>query len=250
MKKSTPTQPLSDGLNRRNALVLSVALLSWTATSPLLAHDADDADDDHGPRWANVIPPNAHPYGLSYGEWQARWWQWSISIPWSTHPYQSAANAALNQSGPVWFLVGYGDGIPRAVTIPRGKAVFFPVVNVECSNIEPAPFFGADEAGMRAAARLFDRTNMECFIDGLPVRYLERFEGESPLFSFSAPDDNILIGAGPVSGQAVSAGTYVMVPPLSVGQHVIHFKGTQSDPILGPFDYNATYQITVPGGHR
>lgn len=193
-----------------------------------------------------MFPAHSSPYGLSYPEWHAKWWQWSISIPWDTHPYQGAQFAAVNQSGPVWFLVGYTDGLVREITVPRGKAILFPVVNVESSNVEPPPFFGADEAGMRAANSLFVRTDLEASIDGLPVRNLERFEMESPLYSFNAPDGNILIGAGPVSGQSVDAGTYVMVPPLSVGRHVIHFKGTQTDPMFGPVTYDATYHITVP----
>lgn len=106
------------------------------------------------------------------------------------------------------------------------------------------------KGAMRLAVRKFVRSDMECFIDGLPVCHLERFEGESPLFHFSAPDDNILIGAGPVSGNAVSAGTYVMVPPLSVGHHVIRFKGTQTDPVFGSAVFGGTYHITVTGsGH-
>lgn len=248
-----PSLPL---LSRRAFASLGLAVLTCSAIPSVQAHDRDDDDhdnDDHGRRHrcAQVVPPHARPFGLTYGEWQTRWWQWSISIPWSIHPYQSAANAANNQSGPVWFLVGYTDGGVREVTIPRGKAIFFPVVNVECSNVEVGtPFFGANEAEMRAACSKFVRSDMECFIDGKPVCNLERFEGESPLFCFNAPDDNILIGAGPVSGQAVSAGTYVMVPPLSPGHHVIEFKGTQTDPVFGASVYGGVYHITVPRGGR
>lgn len=231
--------PSLNRLSRRAFATFGMAVLTCTLGSSLLAESGEPC--------AHVIPPQARPYGLTYGEWQTRWWQWSMSIPWSIHPYQSAANAARNQSGPVWFLVGYSDGGVREVTIPRGKAIFFPVVNVECSNIEPDPWFGIDEAAMRAACRKFFRKDMECFIDGRPVCNLERFEGESPLFNFTAPDDNILIGAGPVSGQSVSAGTYVMVPPLSVGHHVIEFKGTQGD-ASGSGEYGGIYHITVTHG--
>jgi hypothetical protein len=24
-----------------------------------------------------VLPPQSHPHGLSYGEWQARWYEWA-----------------------------------------------------------------------------------------------------------------------------------------------------------------------------
>ena len=33
-----------------------------------------------------VYPPGSKPYGLSYGEWSARWWQWVLSIPPESNP--------------------------------------------------------------------------------------------------------------------------------------------------------------------
>ena len=29
----------------------------------------------------NVFPINSKPYGLTYDEWTAKWWQWGYSIP-------------------------------------------------------------------------------------------------------------------------------------------------------------------------
>ena len=28
-----------------------------------------------------IFPINSKPFGLTYGEWAARWWQWALSIP-------------------------------------------------------------------------------------------------------------------------------------------------------------------------
>ena len=254
MKQLVPTLSALSRCSRRAFVGLGLALLASATIPSVQAHGGDDDDDNdrrgHHQRSAQVFPPHSRPYGLSYGQWQARWWQWSISIPAATHPYNSADFAAVNQSGPVWFLVGTGDPTPRAITVPRGKSIFFPLANTECSNVEPPPFFGADEAAMRHCNRQFVRTDLECFVDGLPVRNLDRFEGESPLFNFDAPDGNILIGSPAVSGQAVSSGAYVMVPPLSVGHHVIQFKATQTDPVLGTFTLYGIYNITVPNGRR
>src|SRR5262245_20745573 len=48
------------------------------------------------------------PFGLTYGEWTARWWQWAYSIPKYVHPAydDSGKYCAEGQSGPVWFLAG------------------------------------------------------------------------------------------------------------------------------------------------
>ena len=55
---------------------------------------------------AHVFPPNAHPFGASYGEWQARWFEWFIEIPAPVNPFfdETGALCGTNQSGPVWFL--------------------------------------------------------------------------------------------------------------------------------------------------
>jgi hypothetical protein len=64
----------------------------------------------------------------------------------------------------------------------------------------------------------------------------------SPLYNFSGPDPNILFVPGPVSGQSVSDGFWILLAPLSVGEHTIHFGGTftQSD-----FTLDVTYHLTV-----
>jgi hypothetical protein len=80
-----------------------------------------------------VFPPHANPYGNTYGEWSARWWQWTFSIPAATNPLldDSGAHCAEGQSGQVWFLPGsFGETFDRACTVPPGKALFFPMLNV------------------------------------------------------------------------------------------------------------------------
>src|SRR5437899_3561486 len=60
-----------------------------------------------------VHPINSNPYGLSYGEWSAKWWQWVYSMPPQTnlqlsgigqYPQPVTVDCSQNQSGQVWFL--------------------------------------------------------------------------------------------------------------------------------------------------
>src|SRR5437870_11795939 len=64
----------------------------------------------------------------------AQWWQWALAIPNSQSPLldQTGQFAAVNQpKGNIWFLAGNGGGTTvRTVTIPGGKALFFPIANV------------------------------------------------------------------------------------------------------------------------
>src|SRR5215469_14163190 len=64
-----------------------------------------------------VIPPNARPFGMTYGQWSAREWQWALespdipSNPVTTPNHGTPTNPApvdctLGQRGPVWFLSG------------------------------------------------------------------------------------------------------------------------------------------------
>ena len=50
------------------------------------------------------------------------------------------------------FLSGVGGGVTIDLTIPAGTALFFPVINAECSVIEPDPFHGDSEEELRACA--------------------------------------------------------------------------------------------------
>lgn len=71
--------------------------------------------------------------GKTYAEWSAKWWQWVFSIP-APNPQlaQGALDCSVNQSGAVWFLAGSPTGsesFERSCTVPRGKSLFFPVLN-------------------------------------------------------------------------------------------------------------------------
>src|SRR5205823_8952020 len=110
-----------------------------------------------------IAPPNSHPFGLSYGEWSARWWQWAFSLPVDHHPLYDTADCSAGQSGKVWFLgasfaptvTGSGQVVAiatRHCTVPTGTALFFPILNAEASTAERN---GTTEAELRAAAQSF-----------------------------------------------------------------------------------------------
>ena len=90
-----------------------------------------------------VIPPNAKAYGMTYGEWSAKWWQWAFSLPVDQNPFfdegGNCTNGANGQFGPVWFLTGVINVSGTAVrdcTVPAGKALFFPIINAEDATLE------------------------------------------------------------------------------------------------------------------
>jgi len=85
-----------------------------------------------------VIPPQAKAHGMTYGEWSAKWWQWAVSLPLDHNPLADTADCSTGQLGSVWFLGGsfVSSTEERDCTVPPGKALFFPIINVECSTLE------------------------------------------------------------------------------------------------------------------
>src|SRR5215212_1956031 len=101
-----------------------------------------------------VLPPDAEVAGLSLAEWETRWWQWFESLPEASNPSldKTGERCSYGQSGPVFFLASAPASVERTCTVPRGATLLVPVIDAECSTVEPPPFFARDEAELRACA--------------------------------------------------------------------------------------------------
>ena len=195
-----------------------------------------------------VFPPHSVAYGMTYGEWSARWWQWAVSMPVDHNPLADTADCSTGQLGPVWFLGGSFAVAPpigpRKCNVPPGKALFFPIVNVDCSSLEFGDFYGGTPEERRACAKgIIDGTtvggpitDLATEIDGVSLGDLTIYRAPSPDFHFVAPDNNLL-GVPGGSGEMAADGYYLLLAPLPPGQHTIHFKGTF-------FLWNATVEET------
>ncbi len=219
-----------------------------------------------------IFDTNSTPFGLTYGDWTAIWWQWAYSIPKNINPaYDDTGKYCTeNQNGPVWFFPGtYGKPVVRQCTIPEGKAILFPILNSECSFAEFPKLKTIEE--LHTCAKTFQDqvTQLEASVDGvsIPESELKRYRIQSPPFNFTLPQDNILGLPSNTTTRAVADGNWVFLQPLSVGEHEINFKGGTSDfhptstyanATVAPtvinnsnfafptgWDYETTYRITV-----
>lgn len=231
--------------HRFTATISLIAVAVTLSASAVLAGGGKKVDGTGGgagnPR---IAPPHSHAYGASYGEWAARWWQWALSIPADNHPFLGG-DVLQGQTGHVVFLVGIFGGAEISLTIPPGTPLFFPIVNSECSTIEPDPFHGDNEAELRACAKGFiDHTSgLAAEIDGVAVENLSAYRHQSPVFTIAPlPENNIFGLPAGSTGLSVDDGYYLMVHPLSVGEHTIHFTGTFDD--FGA-TIETTYHISV-----
>lgn len=200
----------------------------------------------------NVAPVDALVYQHSYQDWVAQFSLWAFTLPPENHPFfdETGISIAVGQSGPVWFLVGaFNESglVVRNCEIPHGTALFIPVIDTQCFNFD---VFGeplSESALADCAKDIIDLvTNVSLTIDGRPIS-VSQFRVSSGLVDLSLSDNNIF-GLPAGHGSLVSDGYYVILEPLNVGKHTIHFTGTFSD--IG-WGQDVTYNVTVsPHKHR
>ena len=175
-----------------------------------------------------VFSSDSEPYGLTYGEWTAKWWQWGYSIPKNISPaYDDTGKyCAQKQSGLVWFLTGtYGHPVNRICNIPAGKAILFPVLNSECSFAEFPNLKTLAELRICAKTIQNQVTTLNATVDGVAIPNLQKYRIQSPPFNFTLPQNNILGLPANVTTQAMADGNWVFLKPLSPGSHKITFRG-------------------------
>jgi hypothetical protein len=229
------------------ALILGISI----AAGPALAQNLGNP---------GVLPPNSNAFGKSYAEWSAAWWQWLLSIPEAVNPnlLTGAVDCAEGQAGKVWFLGGAFPGVPgapvppihRSCTIPNGKALFFSPLNVLDGELAPSPVSDCNPGkcninDLRAlAAATVDNQEPQATIDGVSVKNLaDQYRVASPVFSAHLPDGAIFSALPPRISEGeheplVSDGYWLLLTPLSLGTHHIHFNSSASDPGI-------TYTLTV-----
>ena len=191
-----------------------------------------------------TFPPHSRPYGLGYADWSIRWWQRLYSITRENNPAidDSGKNCSQMQHGPVWFLAGTVESstVVRVCSIPIGKATLFPIINSERSTAE---LQGATDLQLSECVvnDIDQTTNLDATIDGFRIQDFNRYRILTPPFNVAICENNFL-GQKPGSARMVSDGFWILLKPMSVGQHMIHFSGM--DPTL---KLDVTYRVTVRG---
>jgi hypothetical protein len=201
----------------------------------------------------NPLPSNSNAYGKGYAELSADWLEWLLAIPNGSNPLldPDGAFAAVGQSGKVWFLVGTAGGpASRAVTVPVGTALFFPIVNyfwVNAPEYGDVPWSADQESDVRnlLAAYVDTAHDVVLEIDGRTVPNVGGLRLSGSVGECTLPNDNLFgVPFDPVPHECVADGYWVLLPPLSVGNHTIHFAGGFA---ADGFSLEVTYQVTVRG---
>lgn len=204
-----------------------------------------------------VMPINSHAFGKSYGVWGQEFDQWLFQFSLAEFPlFQGSeeVDCGKDQKGKVWFLYGaLSDGVERSCTIPNGKALFISVNSV----LSWDPDFGVGEDEVRDdAKRDLDGTDttagvqtLEVVIDGVPLNDPFSYRASSPEggFVLTIAEGTILNELGFEAGDrdpAIVDGYWLLLPPLSTGEHTIEWAST-GESQAGAYSYSIRWDLTV-----
>ncbi len=200
-----------------------------------LSTDHANAQGNSNPE---VIPAQSNLYDIHTDAW----WQWIVAISQAENPLldTTGEHCGVDQSGSVWFLAGTFGGIEtRDCEIPAGKKILFPVVNFVFTDFTPEDAesnFGVIESIMDTASGL------QVIVDGVPLQDVDGYRFQEPdAFDIECNFEPACNG----EEYAVHDGIFVMLTPLTPGEHTIEFQGTVSFPNGSSFTAGATYNITV-----
>ena len=139
-------------------------------------------------------------------------------------------------------------GLPqnRKCTIPSTKAIFFPVIEKECSFAEEGEQLKTEEDLVARAKLLIDLvSSMEVTINGINLKNPRQYRARSRVFDLTFPQDNVYhVKPGPT--RSVTDGYWVFLKPLRVGKHILHFIGESFIP-AGPIAQLAKRYVNVRG---
>ena len=214
----------------------------------------------HNEAMTGMFDTRSNPYGNTFAEWTAKWWQWAYSIPKDIHPaYDDTGKyCTVNQKGSVWFFPGsYGKDVIRQCNVPYDKSILFPILNSECSFAE-FPSLKNEGQLEQCAKEIQDSVmNTKASVDGKNITNLGDYRVQSPLFGITLPENNIL-NLPPQNTQAVSDGNWIFLKPLSEGYHTISFDGSLRNvsnietndsqyvfAVPYGWDNNVTYHLTI-----
>jgi hypothetical protein len=198
-------------------------------------------------------------------ELAAAWWQWALSKPADVNPLfggdpdysqaQCNGEPVTATQGDTWFLAGSAgsDPVERTCSMPAGSQLFFPIVNYAWVFTDPET--DTDKLA-RESVQGFMRGmlsdpefSMTVTVDGREVHRIVR--AKSHFFEVQLPEGNVF-GEPAGSYRALADGFWVKLPPLSEGEHTIHWEVSAPNVDTDPdkpgaegFFQDITYHLTV-----
>jgi len=209
---------------------------------------------------ATIVPGQSTVDGQTLGQWSNDWFKWALSYGPGPFSDTDGSRANINQAGPVFYLAGTGAGagpVTRNITVTDDKLIYFPLINWLVANGPDAGFPDTKTEAIALATNTINPANLFATIDGTPVANLASHREDSgSLFTLTMVNNNDFGFPAGTYTDAYEDGYWLMVNPLSAGQHTLHFGGTGTPFNAGafqvdPFAIDVTVNLNVvaaPGG--
>jgi len=176
-----------------------------------------------------LYPRRSKPLGKSWTDWIASWWRWCFAADVAMSPAADTTGQMCrkNQNDPnVWFLAGtFGGNAKRKCVMPRGKSILFPIVNDLISYAEYGNLVNERDLRRYAKDDIDTATVYSCTIDNTDLHGLEKYRIHSGLFDLTIPLSGTMMRT---RTEAISDGYWIFLKPLTIGEHLIFFKGEKS----------------------
>jgi hypothetical protein len=196
------------------------------------------------------LPLDHKVNGRSGADLSAEWWKWAMASPQEINPVRdpSGKHCAVGQSGEVWFLAGgFGSArINRTCTIPAGKYIFFPVVNMAYWPREENSGYTCERA--KTSASLNNDTAVDLFasVDGVEIPNVKTYRARTDK-CFDIFERVPKSYGPPKAFPSASDGYWLLLAPLPKGTHTIKFGGkyNRNSPAYGRMVQDIEYYIVV-----
>jgi hypothetical protein len=193
------------------------------------------------PTASGFLPANARIFGYPLTDIATTYTLWGFGTSAEVNPLIGGRCERSPINPNIWFLpVSVGGESVSTCHVPPGAFLVVTPGFIECSSVEPAPFFGADASALLGCVDgWFPFLNYaEVILDGTPVTNLDRYVVTArpvPL-----PPNNLISGD---PGLSQSKGYFLVTPPLSRGTHTLRLY----DEFVS-FGFQAGSTITIIAG--
>jgi hypothetical protein len=197
-----------------SATALVTGMLAATVGTALAAPPADQG----------LVPASGRLAGFTPGQLLGEEFRQVLELPTNVTP---SCMFTGNKDKVLILWTAQEPAPPTVCDVKPGTPVFFYTFGVECSNVEPDPFFGATAADQRACALKYladaNVQSIQVTIDGgTPVNIAnDSFLAISGQGTVNLPDPNVLGVPGNRQATFVAAAYSVGLRPLPPGTHTI-----------------------------
>jgi hypothetical protein len=167
---------------------------------------------------SGFLPANARVQGHLLLDVASAYTLWGFGTSAEVNPLIAARCERSPINPNIWFLpVSVGGDSQATCQVPPGAFLVVTPGFMECSSVEPEPFYGADENALLACLDdMFEPNYFEVILDGTRVTNLNEYLLTTR--AVTLPPNNLL---STESGLSMSKGYFLALPPLSRGTHTL-----------------------------